>query len=177
MAQEGKMKAIFIITMCLWMAGFTARGQFRGAEPQPPSVRESVVQQGGESFLSSIFNLDRLEMRHSFSMGYQSYGSFGLGYMEYTNSMRYRLFEPLTIRADVSVVTSPFSSLGSKFSQDFSGIYLKRASIDYAPSKDFKISLQYRGLPPGTGYNPYYNRYGYNGVGWGLDDDSWEKKE
>ncbi len=177
MAREGKMKVLFVISLCWCLAGFTAHGQFRGAEPKPPSVRESVVQSSGESFLANIFNLDRLEMRHSFSMGYQSFGSFGLGYMEYTNSMRYRVFEPLTIRADVSVITSPFSSLGSKFSQDFSGIYLKRASIDYAPSKDFKISLQYRGLPPGSGYSPYSTRYGYNGLGLGQGFDPWEKDE
>jgi len=79
--------------------------------------------------------------------------------------MQYRIADPLLVRADVSLVYSPFSSLGSSFQREIGGIYLNRAQVDYQPSQNFRISLQYRNVP--YGMSPYgYNR-GIMG-GWGM---------
>ena len=88
----------------------------------------------------------------------------------YTNSMRYQISEPLSVRADVAMMFSPFGSASSMFNkQDLSGIFLRRASVDYRPSKDMHISLQYRNDPYAL-----YNPYGMRGLGTGMFFDNWE---
>ena len=114
-------------------------------------------------------------MRHSVSFSYGMIGDQGLGVSMYTNSLRYRISEPLSVRADISMLFSPFGSATSMFKQDLSGIYLRRASVDYKASENMHISLQFRNEPY---YNPYYGRYSrYGMMGSGLmfhdDHDDW----
>jgi len=152
-----------------------ATAQFRGEEPRRPSVAEGVygAQQGNN--ILGFFNPDNLDMRHSLSFSYGMMGDQGLGVSMYTNSLRYRISEPLSVRADISMLFSPFGSATSMFKQDLSGIYLRRASIDYKASENMHISLQYRNEPY---YNPYYGSYGrYGMLGSGLfhfdERDEW----
>ncbi|MDT8322473.1 MAG: hypothetical protein RRA94_00060 [Bacteroidota bacterium] len=151
--------------------------QFRGEEPRRPSVAEGVYQESGGAILG-FFHPENLQMRHSLSLSYGMMGDQGLGVSMYTNSLRYRISEPLSVRADISMMFSPFGSASQMFKNDISGVFLRRASIDYEPRKDMKISLQYRAYPYGT-YNPYdggYGRYGmYNSVGLfpSFGDDEW----
>jgi hypothetical protein len=93
-------------------------------------------------------------------MGYASFGGQDLGYSMYTNSLMYKISDPLTLRADVSLMYSPFGSLAKNSRADFSGIFLQRADLEYRPSKDFGIHLQFRQLPPST-VNPFTRGYGY----------------
>jgi len=150
-----------------------ANAQFRGQEPGPPSAKEGVYRSSGNNNILGFFNPDNLEMRHSVSVSYGSFGDEGLGMSMYTNSLRYRISEPLSIRADISMMFSPFGSASSLFKQDLSGIFLKRASVDYRPSKDTHISLQFRNDPYSL-YNPYGSR-GLMRSG-GMFFDSWDNE-
>lgn len=147
-----------IILLILFPAMMTA--QFRGEEPQRPSVTEGMTQSSGGSAILGFFHPENLEMRHSLSMSYGMFGDQGIGVSMYTNSLRYRIAEPLSVRADISMMFSPFGSASSMFKNDLSGIFLRRASVDYRPSKNMHISLQYRNIPTSL-YNPYYSRSGY----------------
>ena len=140
-------RTLFIACLITWFT-FSAEAQFRGTEPKPPSMSEQ--RQPSSPSLFGFLNSDEFQMRHSVSMSYMSVGNQGVGITMYTNSMRYQFAENLFARADVSLAFSPFSSLGTQKGNDFSGIFLNRASIDYKPFKDVQISLQYRGFP--TGY-------------------------
>jgi hypothetical protein len=91
-----------------------------------------------------------------------TFGNQGLALGTYTNSMSYKISDPLTLSADVSVLNSPYSSLGSKFSQGLDGIYLTRADLNYHPTNSFQIDLQFNQNPLYRYYNPYY----YNPWGW-----------
>ena len=161
-------KFVIASLLCLLTFPVVSRAQFRGEEPAPPSVREGVYRSSGNNNILGFFNPDNLEMRHSVSVSYGSFGDQGLGMSMYTNSMRYRISEPLSVRADVAMMFSPFGSASSMFNkQDLSGIFLRRASVDYRPSKDMHISLQYRNDPYAI-YNPYGSRYGARGLGGGM---------
>lgn len=103
-------------------------------------------------------------MSHSVSMGYMSMGREGLGYSAYTNSMQYQISDPLSIRADITMIYSPVGSLSAKLNNTFSGIFLERARIDYRPSKDFGLTLQIQQVPAYS--SPWNNSYGYDGLGY-----------
>lgn len=67
----------------------------------------------------------------------------------------------LNIQLDVSVIHSPYSTLGERFQKNITGLYISNASVNYRPWKDVSIHLQYRSLPYGYGgyYNPLYNPF------------------
>ena len=173
------MKTVILTTLALLFLASASQAQFRGEEPRQPSVREGVYRDSGQNNILGFFNPDNLEMRHSVSVSYGSVGDQGLGLSMYTNSLRYRISEPLSVRADISMMFSPFGSMASGLQQDLSGIFLRRASVDYQPTKDMHISLQYRNDP----YSYYGSGFGYGRIGSGFgtglffdrfdDDDRW----
>ncbi len=162
---------ILLITTCITTV---VSAQFRGEEPVPPSVRDGMQRQSAGSGLGFL-NLDNLDMSHSLSASYMSMGAHSVGMTMYTNSLRYRIFEPLTIRADVSLMFTPFGTISQQARDDMSGIFLRRASIDYRPSKNFQMSLQYNRYPYSY-YNPYSmnpfdNAFGVSGSFRSREDD------
>lgn len=105
-------------------------------------------------------------------MGYYNFGGDGLGISMYTNSLRYQISEPLSVRADVSLMMTPFGSLSSRLGDSFGGVFLQNAEIDYRPSKDFGVRLQFRQYPSGTGMSSFGNPYSSapgSFDGWGSD--------
>lgn len=150
-----------IIVLLLVGCALTAEAQFRGTEPQKPDASDGVFRASPNAILG-ILDPERFDMKHSVSMSYSSFGSQSLGMSMYTNSIRYKIADPLQVRADVSMMYSPFNSLPASMQDNINGIYLSRASLDYRPSEDVHISVQYRSLPG------VYSPYGYGGYGIGL---------
>jgi hypothetical protein len=72
-------------------------------------------------------------------------------------------------------VNSPFNSFSKEFSNQLNGLYLSRAQINYKPSENTSIILQFRSIPGGY-YSPYYNDYNpfYRSS---LFDNRWDEKE
>ena len=156
------MKYIVLIALISTLYTTHSAAQFRGEEPAPPSVAEGFQRQADNGAFLNFLSLDRLEMRHSVSMSYTNIGHQGLGLTMYTNSLTYNIAEPLTVSADVSLMFSPFGTMSQSARDNLSGIYLRRASIDYAPSKDVRISLQYRNTPYNYFSDPFYDSYGFD---------------
>ena len=100
-------------------------------------------------------------MRHSIRMSYSSFAGQGVALGMYTNSMFYRLMTNLNVQMDISIVHSPYSTLGETFQKNISGIYISNAAINYRPWKDVSIHLQYRSMPYGYGgyYNPVFSQF------------------
>jgi len=170
------MHVVKILLVLLVFPSFLA-AQFRGEEPRPPSVSEGMTQQSASLALFGFFRPENLDMRHSFSVSYGMFGDQGVGISMYTNSLRYRIAEPLSVRADISMMFSPFGGASPHFKNDLSGIFLRRASIDYEPSKNMRVSLQYRNIPsvlytPAAGRSMYSPTL-YRGGVFLHDDDLW----
>jgi hypothetical protein len=102
-------------------------------------------------------------------MSYSSFAGQGVSMTSYTNSMFYKLLTNMNLQVDVSMMYSPYSTLGEQFQKDISGIYISNAAINYYPWKNFSVHLQYRSMPFGYGYyNPFYgygSPYDFNSGG------------
>ena len=162
------MKKIIFISIILSVTVFA---QYKDTGLQTGAVKDGIVApQSG--YLFGFLNSDDFVMRHSFSMNYTSFSGQGVSVGMYTNSMFYRLMDNLNVQADVSVMYSPYSTLGEAHQKSLAGIYLSNASLNYRPFKDFSVHLEYRNMPYGYGnyhpfygfYDPFYNRSfnGYN---------------
>lgn len=159
-----KISIIFVITMVVASSGFA---QFKEQLNNQPSVESSLLRPS-EGLLFGFFDPAKLSMRQSLSMSYMSLGSQSIAVGMYTNSLSYKISDPLTLSADVSLINSPYNTLGSKFSQAFNGIYLTRAELNYHPSSNFQIDIQFNQNPMARFYNPYYYNPYYFSSPWGL---------
>nr|MCU0333206.1 hypothetical protein [Ignavibacteriaceae bacterium] len=148
------MKNLFLLIILL--SATAAFAQFRDSGFETNSVKEGIVSENSNS-LFGFLNSDDFIMRHSFSLNYSTFAGQGMSLTSYTNSMFYRLMNNLNV--DVSVMYSPYSTLGEQFQKDISGIYISNAAINYHPWDNFSVHLQYRSMPFGYGY--YHPFYGY----------------
>jgi hypothetical protein len=161
-------KIVFVIMIGLTVTGFA---QFKDSGMENPGIRDGIVDHSGSGNLFGFLNSENFIMKHSFDMSYSAFGSEGFSLGVYTNSIFFKINPDLNIQTDISIVNSPYSTLGKNFQNNLNGIYLSRASINYQPFKDFSISLQYRNLPG------VYNPNMYNGLnqmaGFGRTYDPW----
>ncbi len=156
------MKKVFMI---LVLVAFTmSYAQFKDESNNNPDIKSSILNHSGSSgLLFGFFNPENFQMHHTFDISYSASGSSGLALSTYTNSMFYKFNDKLNIKADISVVNSPYNTFGSQFSKQLNGIYLSRAQLNFMPSKNMRISVEYSHLPY---YNSYYSPYSY---GFGYD--------
>lgn len=150
------MKNIILVIFLSLTAG--AFAQFRDSGFETNSVKEGIVSENSNA-LFGFLNSDDFIMRHSFSLNYSTFAGQGMSLTSYTNSMFYRLMSNLNVQLDVSVMYSPYSTLGEQFQKDISGVYISNAAINYHPWDNFSVHLQYRSMPFGYGY--YHPFYGY----------------
>ena len=150
------MKNILFVMFLISTTGTFA--QFKDSGFETNSVKEGIVSENSNA-LFGFLNSDDFIMRHSFSLNYATSGGQGMSLTSYTNSMFYRLMNNLNVQLDVSVMYSPYSTLGEQFQKDISGIYISNAALNYHPWDNFSVHLQYRSMPFGYGY--YHPFYGY----------------
>ena len=163
------MRKVLILSILLYSSFCLA--QYKDTGIEPPSVKEGIVTENSNNILGFL-NSDDFIMRHSFSLNYATFAGQGVSLTSYTNSMFYRLMNNLNVQVDVSVLYSPYSTLGDQFQKDISGVYISNAAVNYYPWKNFSVHLQYSAMPYGYGfYNPYYGygnpfsfRSGINGT-------------
>ena len=157
------MKQILILFIIIALASVPGFAQFKSNED--PSVSQSLVHpsSSGNSFLGFL-NPDNFFMQHNISFNYLSVGGTGVSLASYTNSMFYKISDPLNVRVDLTLQGSPFGSStgGGAFSQgNLNKFFVSRAEFNYQPSSNFKVQLQYRELPMS-----YWGTYPYSPL-WG----------
>ena len=143
-----------------------ASAQLKKQLVEESRVSDGLVRQPEPSLLFGWFNPDKFQMHHIFDISYQTIGGQGISLTTYTNSMTYEFAQNLNARADVSMSYSPYNSFstfnGKK--NDLSSIYLSRAELNYKPWDNVLVQFQYRQLPYGSYYSPFYDPW-YRGNG------------
>lgn len=147
-----------LILLIIFFASVTLFAQFKDNGLNEPSVKEGVVNHSsGDSF--GFLNANNFQMHHSFNLSYSTIGGYGTSLGVYTNSMFYKLMSNMNVQMDISLVYSPYSSFGKNFQNDLNGIYISRAAVNYYPTKNMEISVQYRNMPYNYGYFGYYGGF------------------
>lgn len=153
------MKIKLFIVLLFLSAGF-ATAQFGNNEIPDPPIKDAITNgNSNNNLLFGFFNSENFKMTHNFSMSYVNLGSNSMALGVYTNSMFYRISDPLTVQLDVSLTNSPYNSFGKQFQNDFNQIFISKAQINWKPAENFNIMIQYRNIPNSMGY---YNPYGFN---------------
>lgn len=132
-------------------------GQFKAKASDQPKVADSFIQPQTAGDWFNLFNPNNFQMRHSYSASVSMGGGQSIALQRYTNTMTYQFLSNLDARVDLSLQNSPYSSLEYGLQNQFNKAYISRAELNYRPSDNMVIRLQYRELP-----------YSYYGYGYGM---------
>ena len=154
------MNILIKTTMVFVVFCVVAVGQFRSQPEARSSAGESLLRPDDGGLLFGWFDPSRLTMHNSYTLSYTTSGSKGYSLGELTSNIAYRISDPLSVQFDVSLLHSPFNNLGGNFANNISGIYLTRAELNYRPSKNMFLQIQYRQLPSMYWLNNY-DRMGF----------------
>lgn len=134
--------------------------------PEKPTPFSQLLTQGLNAPKGLIgligLNPNRFSMQHSYSLSYMSAGGQGFSQGVYLNTMSYRFADPLQLSLQWGIMNQPLSSLGVPAMYQ-SGFFLSGANLEYKPSKNMSVGIQFNSYPAGyyypyrTGYYPYYD--------------------
>jgi hypothetical protein len=135
--------------------GMCAHAQLKSDQVQEISASQSMLRPATSigSFLG-LLNADNFMMHHNLSFSYLSYGGGAMSVASYTNSMFYKIADPLNVRVDLTLQGSPFGQNGGFAASDMNKLFISRAELRYQPWDNTSIRLEYNQLPIG-----YYGRY------------------
>jgi hypothetical protein len=123
-----------------------------------PKVGDLVNAPSGTGW--GLIDPSRFRMRQSYSISYMS-GAGGSGSVGmYVNNIEYQLFKPLMLRVGLGYLHQPFGSRGANsagLSVD-DGFFIPSAGLEYRPSENFLLMVDFRQYPSGTAP---YSRWGY----------------
>ena len=108
-------------------------------------------------------NPDRFSMQHSYSLSYLSMGGHGYSQGVYLNTMSYRFADPLQVSLQWGIMNQPLSSMGVPAMYQ-SGFFLSGANLEYKPSKNVSLGVQFNSYPGGYyyPYRPGYSAFDYS---------------
>ena len=149
-------KTVFLLVLLSSMAG----AQFKSQSEARSSAGEALIRPDDGGLLFGWFDPSRLTIHNSYSLSYTTSGGKGYSLGALTSNIGYEFSNALSAQFDVSLLHSPFNNLGGNFANDISGIYLSRAAINYRPSKDLFLQIQYQQLPAMYWMNNY-DRFGF----------------
>jgi hypothetical protein len=155
------MKKIGIILLVL-LGLSSVNAQYKDSGFHDSDIKNAIIDNSPSSFFGFLKS-SNFQMHQTYDFSYSAFGNGqGLALGVLTNSMFYKFSNNLNGQLDISLVHSPYSSLGRDFQNSINGIYVSKAAINYKPWKNTMISIQYRNLPYSY-YNPFnpYNSYGF----------------
>jgi len=140
------MKKIIYLSLILAVLILSIQSGFA----QDKSVSEPSVKLKGFSLLDP----SRLKMSQSYTFSYFSSGkqsgTFGL----YTNTLEYRISQPLLVRVGLAYLHQPLSMF-NRGSQSLNGVLLPNFQLFYQPSKSFQLRIDVSSMP---GWYDYWYR-------------------
>lgn len=148
------MKKYIFVLICISMV----YGQFRNKE-ENIALQNLIAKP-----VSGLLDMDRITVRHSYSMSYASFGKNSLSTGEYVAQINYRIADPLNLQLELGAYYIPYSSFALEDGEK-SKVYLKSATLDWKISKNFKVQARFQNilLPE---YSPFsesiFNNYRLN---------------
>ncbi len=99
-----------------------------------------------QGLASGLLDPSKLQMNHSVSMSFGSFGGQGLMLSTYMNTMHYQITDKMHLRTDLGIMSSPYNTFGEGFSlnepQFFGG-----AQLDYQINDKTSLMLRIDNMP------------------------------
>lgn len=150
------MKKTFILFLIISSA---LSAQFKEESNKTVDLKKGMINNSPSSLFLDFLNPNNFSMNHSFSLSYSGFSGGGMALGVYTNSLAYKIADNFNIEADISLVNSPYNTFGKEFTDQLNGVYLSRLEMNYKPSDNFRVVLQYQQIPMNS-YSPYrYSPY------------------
>ncbi|MCJ7496623.1 MAG: hypothetical protein MUO78_00620 [candidate division Zixibacteria bacterium] len=130
------MKKVLIISLVVIVMLFST-----GFTQERSSTEPSIKLKG-----TSLLDPSRLKMYQSYSFSYFSSGKQGGTFGLYTNTLEYKISEPLLVRVGLGCLHQPLSMF-NRGSQDLKGVILPNFQLFYQPSKNFSLRINYSSMP------------------------------
>ena len=144
-------KLLFIALLFLLPLSVSAQHK---ADGQAVDLKGRIGTPVSESIFG-LFNPEKLNMSHSLSMSYMSFGGGGMMLNSYQNTLTYQLSSPFTLRLNLGLLNSPYNSFQDNPALN-STRFFGGAALEFRPSDKTRLSI-------GVDYMPYYNlRYSPN---------------
>jgi len=155
-------KIIFCIlsSIFIWAHALTTNAQLRKSETQASDYSGPIVKEKDPSNGANLGNLFNMQMGHSYSVNFASFGGQYQNTNAYTNTMQFFFSEKLTGRVDLSLLHSPFGNNLNGFNADQEVQFiLRNAELNYEIGDNSTLRLQFNQYPQGYGYSPGYGRF------------------
>jgi hypothetical protein len=154
MKKSAFVSAVSIVALLLFGLSSISSAQLREDVGNNTALTGPTVKQNPSegADLSNLFNM---QMDHSYSMMFSSFGGQFQNMNAYTNTMHFFFSEDLTGRLDLSVLHSPFgNSLMSNNNGMDPQLMIRNAELNYQISDKSNIRIQFQQVP-GYGTNPW----------------------
>ncbi len=159
----------WVVLMLLLVQGW-AMGQLKSQAEKPPVNVLGGILSPSNGGLFGLFSPDRFYMSHSYGLTYYTGGGQSGSMGIYTNTMNFKLSDPLFLRVNMGLQHQPFG--GPKIYENQGAQFLHGAELIYQPNRNLQMTVGYSNNPFYSGYgfypNPFYRSPGlYDGFGSG----------
>ena len=156
---------LFSLLFSILLIGL-AQAQLRDDLSKPYDYSGPIVNRNSPTVnnaLNRFFN--SVEMSHSYSMNFSSFGGSYQNVNAYTNTLTFDISPRMNGRVDVSFLHSPFGANLAQGQSSFQNqVVIQNAELNYKISDKAFIRFQYRQIPAGMFGNDPYNRFGRNNM-------------
>lgn len=164
------MKKIIIAFNMIFLICVSAHAQFRTQTVNRVDVKSGITTPVPGT-LADFLNPDRFYMNQSYGLTYYTGGGQSGSVGMYTNSLNFKLSNPLFLRVDMGVMHQPF---GGPKGVEQKAQFMHGAELIYKPNKNFQMQVGYSTTPYyNSGFGMYQNPFGNNGM---YDESAFMRK-
>ncbi|MBL7961738.1 hypothetical protein JNL27_16010 [bacterium] len=156
------MKNLGFFFVMILSVSLSAQAQFRTQTVNRVDVKSGITTPMPGT-LAEFLSPERFYMNQSYGLTYYTGGSQSGSIGMYTNSLNFRLSNPLFLRVDLGVMHQPFG--GPKGVNEQNAQFLHGAELIYKPNKSFQMQVGYSTTPYyNNGYGFYQSPFGNSGM-------------
>ena len=144
---------VFVVLMGLLLSDFSVAQLRTQAEKPPVNVRSGITT-ALPGTLAGYLNPDQFRMTNSYGMTFYSGGGHSGSVGQFTNSMFFKVSEPLFLRVDLGVMHEPFGPSKSQNAQ-----FMHGAELIYQPNSRFQMNVGYSVSPYYSGLGMYQSPF------------------
>ncbi len=129
------MRRFSLIVVLVTVMPIIASAQFR----TQPSIKDALT--APTSSLGGLFDPDRFQMQHTFSVGFMSFGGGNSLMMNsYVNTINYRFNNNLFLRLNLGLFSTPYNSFGGNLQQNTTQFF-GGAELLYRPNDKMQFYI------------------------------------